>query len=118
MRRLIRPAVLGLLCLVGASAMAGDKVAITIINDGTDDVIVTLHDMNTKPHSKLLSHQRISGFASIPISVSADAAGNAHVFWTAVTADPALRKCGRKDKSGLQNDASVHVYAKSDCPAR
>jgi hypothetical protein len=42
----------------------------------------------------------------------------AHVYWTAVSADPSQRKCGRKDKPGLTTDASVHVYAKSECPAR
>ena len=117
MLKLFQPAILGptLLCLGGVNAMADDKIAITIVNNGTDDVIVTLHDMNTNPHSKLLSHQRINGFASIPISVSADPAGNGHVRWTAVTADPALHRCGRKDKPGLANDAAVHVYAKSDC---
>jgi hypothetical protein len=120
MRKSIQPAVLApaLLCLGGVSAMADDTVPIKVTNNGTDDVIVSLYDMNTNPRSKLLSHQRISGFASIPISVSPGADGTAHVFWTAVTADPSMRKCGRKDKSGLANDASVHVYAKSACPTR
>jgi hypothetical protein len=107
-----------LLGLYGAGAVADDKVAITVTNDNTDDVIVSLYDMNTRPRSKLLSHQRLSGFSHIPISVSADASGNAHVYWTAVTADSAMHKCGRKDKPGLATDASVHVYAKSDCPVK
>ncbi len=122
MCRLIQPTVLALLCLCGVDAMADeiggttdDKVSITVTNDNTDDVFVSLYDANTRPRSKLLSHQRINGFASIPISVSADASGNGHVYWTAVTADPSMRKCGRRDKPGLTNDASVHVYAKADC---
>ena len=98
-----------LLCLNGAAARASDKISITITNDGTDDV-------NTTPHSKLLSRARISGFASIPLFVTADASGKGHVAWSASTADPAIHKCGRKDKRGLDNFASVHVYAKSDCP--
>ena len=105
-----------LLCLNGAAARASDKISITITNDGTDDVIVTVRDMNTTPHSKLLSRARISGFASIPLFVTADASGKGHVAWSASTADPAIHKCGRKDKRGLDNFASVHVYAKSDCP--
>jgi hypothetical protein len=109
-------AVLALLCLSGVGAIADDdRVPITIVNDNTDDVIVTLRDMNTNPRSRLLSHQRLNGFASIPISVSPDADGNGHVYWSAVTADPALHRCGHRDRPGLANDASVHVYAKSEC---
>jgi hypothetical protein len=102
----------------GPLARADDKVAIQVTNDNTDDVIVSLYDMNTTPRSKLLSHQRINGFASIPIAVTAGADGNGHVYWTAVSAKSGARQCGRKDKPGLAADASVHVYAKADCPAR
>jgi len=111
-------AAIGLGFWQGPPAFADDNVPITVTNDNTDAVIVSLYDMNTTPRSKLLSHQRINGFASIPISVTAGADGTAHVYWTAVTADPSMHKCGRKDKPGLQSDASVHVYAKSDCPAK
>jgi hypothetical protein len=109
---------IGLGSLYGPCALADDSVPITVTNDNTDDVIISLYDINTTPRSKLLSHQRINGFASIPLSVTAGADGTGHVYWTAVTADPGTRKCGRKDKPGLQSDASVHVYAKSDCPAK
>jgi len=106
----------GLLGPMAIEAQAPDKVPIKVLNDNTDDVFVSLYDLNTLPRTKLLSHQRINGFASIPIAVSADSSGNAHVYWTARSADPNFRKCGRKDKPGLSSDASVHVYAKSDCP--
>lgn len=107
-----------LFCLYGSVVEADDKVAIQVTNDNTNDVIVSLYDLNTTPRTKLLSHQRINGFASIPISVSAGSDGSGHVYWTAVSADPATRRCGRKDKPGLAVDASVHVYAKAECPAR
>ncbi len=106
-----------LLCLNGAAAMASEKLSITITNNGTDELIVTVRDMNTTPSTKLLSRARISGFASIPIFVTADASGKAHVAWSAHTADPAIHECGRKNKGGLANFAAVHVYAKSQCPA-
>lgn len=106
-----------LLCLNGVAAMASDKISITISNNGTDDVFATVRDMNTTPSTKLLWRARISGFASIPIFVTTDASGKGHVAWSAYTADPAIHKCGRKDKRGLANFASVHVYAKSECPA-
>ena len=102
----------------GPCALAADTVAITIINDHTDDVLVTVYDMNTQPHSKLLDGQRINGFASVPMSVAADAAGTGHVSWSAVTADPDVRQCGHKDKAALANNDSVHVFAKSKCPVQ
>jgi hypothetical protein len=109
------PLATALLCLANCAAMASDKVAITIANNDTDDVQVTVYDMNTKPQSKLLSRQKISGFAAIPLSITADANGAGHVRWTAVTTDPQLHKCGRKDREGLADGAAVHVYAKSVC---
>jgi hypothetical protein len=117
LHRLVVTLVGALLCLSGAAAMAGDKISITITNNGTDDVFVTVRDMNATPSAKLLSRARISGFASIPIFVTADASGKGHVAWSAYTADPAIHKCGRKDKRGLDNFTSVHVYAKAECPA-
>jgi hypothetical protein len=106
------------LTFAGAGAYADDKVAIKVTNDNNDDVIVSLFDMNTTPRTKLLSHQRINGFASIPISVTADANGTAHVYWKARSSGSDSPKCGAKDKPGLSADASVHVYAKSDCPSK
>jgi hypothetical protein len=105
-----------LACVCGAGALADGDVAITITNDNTDDVVVSVYDMNTTPKSKLLSQQRISGFASIPMSVTSGDDGTAHIFWRAVTASSDPRQCGEKDRPGLATGASVHVYAKSDCP--
>ena len=109
---------LGILCLSAFSAMADDDLPITVTNNDADSVYVSLYDMNTQPRSKLLSHQKINGFASIPLRVSADASGYGHVYWTAVAAGSFQHKCGRKDRPGLSNDASVHVYARSDCPGK
>jgi len=106
------------LLLVGAAAAAAGRVAITITNNGPDDVFVTVHDVNAHPHTKVLAAQRINGFASVPISVTANAAGAGHVSWTAATADPNVHKCGHGNKSALVNDNSVHVYAHSNCPVR
>ncbi len=116
---LVTIAAFGVLTFAGAGAYADDKVAITVTNDNNDDVIVSLFDMNTTPRTKLLSHQRINGFASIPIAVTADANGNGHVYWKARSAGGSdTPKCGAKDKPGLSTDASVHVYAKSDCRSK
>jgi hypothetical protein len=108
---------LALTCLSMGSlpARANDTVSITITNDNTDDILVTVYDMNTRPHGKVVDGQRISGFASIPVSVTAGAGGTGHVYWRATTLDPDMPQCGRRDKGGLSNGASVHVFAHSQC---
>jgi hypothetical protein len=108
---------LALTCLSMGSlpARADDTVSITITNDNTDDILVTVYDMNTRPHTKVLDGQRINGFASVPVSVTAGAGGTGHVYWRATNLDPGMPQCGRRDKAGLSNGASVHVSAHSQC---
>jgi hypothetical protein len=106
------------LLLIGTMVYAGDPLQITVTNDGTDDVLVTVRDMNTHAHGKVLDGQRISGFASVPVSAAAGAAGTAHLSWTAVTTDPDVHRCGHGDKSALANFDSVHVVAQSTCHTR
>lgn len=109
---------LACLLLIGHTAHAGDVVAITITNDDTDDILVTVYDMNTDPPDKLLDGKLINGFASMPISVAAGAGGTGHVSWMATNTDPDNVRCGRRDKPGLITNASVHVFARSTCPGR
>ena len=98
------------------AAHAGDAVSITITNNDTNDILVTVYDMNTHPHAKVLDGQRIIGFASVPLSVAAGAGGTGHVYWRATTLDPDMPRCGQRDKAGLANGDSVHVFAHSECP--
>ena len=72
--------------------------------------------MTVGPNAIVLSHARVNGFTTIPLSFAPDAAGRANVSWTAVTADANGRKCGRADQVGLRNSESVTVRADSDCP--
>src|ERR1700679_2944782 len=94
---------LALACLSMDSppARADDTVSITIANDNTDDILVTVYDMNTNPHAKVLDGQRISGFASVPTSVTAGAGGTGHVYWRATNLDPDTPPCGDREKAGL-----------------
>lgn len=106
------------LLLVSAAAMGGlNGVDVTIANDGTEDVLVTVYDTNTQPSSVVLS-QRINGFTRIPVSLPPDDTGRANIAWTAVTVDPNSRKCGHADKQGLTDSASVQVQADSECESR
>jgi hypothetical protein len=126
MRKLGRPAaILGLLLAVSVGGALGgeDRVAIRISNESTDDIVVTVYDMNATPPEAVVLRQRINGFAWIPASVTAGATGTGHVRWTATSAGAygaagAERpRCGHYDKRGLANDESVGVFANSGCAA-
>jgi hypothetical protein len=103
---------------LGATAMADDMVSIKISNDGTDDILVTIYDMNAEPPGSVVIRQRISGFAWIPVSVTAGRAGFGHVRWTATSAVAGLHRCGHHDTRGLESDDSVPVFADSPCGAQ
>jgi hypothetical protein len=121
MRKLGKPAViLGFLLtlLAGATAVADDMVSIRISNDGTDDILVTVYDMNAEPPGAVIVRQRINGFAWIPVSVVAGRAGFGHVQWTATSAAAGVHLCGQHDTRGLGNDEAVSVFADSPCVPR
>jgi hypothetical protein len=103
------------LALIGAIALAGDGVNFKITNDGIIDIFVTVYDMNTRPRSVVVDHQRINGFTTIPVSASADATGRANISWTAIGVDSRDRHCGHAVNRGLDNDASVNVHVDSGC---
>jgi hypothetical protein len=98
-----------------AAAVADDAVTIRVYNDGADDIVVTVYDLNAQPPGAVLASQRINGFAWVPISVTADAVGSGHVKWTARTADASFHRCGYRDRNGLAKDDSVRVSAESRC---
>jgi len=104
------------LLLVSASAVGGlNGIDVTIANDGTEDVVVTVYDTSTQPNGVVLSHARINGFTKIPVSVAADDTGRANLAWTAVTVDPRSRKCGHASTVGLTDFASVTIHADAEC---
>jgi hypothetical protein len=109
--------ILAPLLLLAGMALGGEGVQVNITNDGTQDIIVTVYDMNTRPRGILLQNERINGFTSAPISAVADAEGHANLAWTATTADDTSRKCGHDETLGLGNDSSVHVHADGSCGA-
>ena len=103
------------LMLLAATAAVGDTVTIRICNDGPEEVVATVYDMNAQPPGTAIANQRISGFAWIPVLVNTGDAGNAHVRWIATAGDGSSRRCGHRDRRGLANDASVRVFANSRC---
>jgi hypothetical protein len=112
-------AVLALSCvtlLLAGTALGGEGVQVKITNDGTEDILVTVYDMNTQPQKMVLTNARINGFTSVSISLVGDAAGKANLTWTATSVDPASRKCGHA-QTAASNDDSVNVHADSSCSA-
>ena len=96
-------------------AFSDNGVSLNITNDGTDDIDVTVYDTTLGPKAVVLSHARINGFTTVPLSVAADDTGHGNISWTAVTADKTDRKCGHADSVGLGDSAAVKVRADSDC---
>jgi hypothetical protein len=102
--------------LSGSGAWADEGVSVKIVNDGTQDIVVTVYDVNAGAGRKVLTNERINGFTSVPISVVGDANGHANLRWTATSTDSVSRKCGHAT-AVVDNDGSVNVHADSSCSA-
>jgi hypothetical protein len=98
-----------------ASARADGTLTIHIANDGPDNLQVTIYDRNLRRRQKVLSGQVIYGNASISMSVSANSSGQGHVYWSAITTDRDLRKCGQHDKPHVNDGETIHVSADGPC---
>ena len=103
--------------LTTATALGGEGVQVKITNDGTQDIVVTVYDMNANPRRILLQNARINGFTSVPVSAIADATGRANLSWTATSTDSTKAMCGRADSLGISDDSAVKVRADSTCGA-
>jgi hypothetical protein len=99
---------------LSATALADDGVDVKITNDGTEDIMVTVYDMSTNPGRVVLTNARITGFTSVPISLIADASGQANLAWTATNTDHTFPRCGHA-KTVVSNSSSVNVHADSTC---
>jgi hypothetical protein len=99
---------------VGGTALGGEGVQVNITNDGIQDVMVTVYDMNVHPRRMVLTNARINGFTSVPLSLIADESGHAKLAWTATSLDPKARKCGQAS-AVAGNDGTVNVHADTSC---
>jgi hypothetical protein len=113
--RTIAVVILGCLpLLLAGTALGGEGVEVKITNDGTEDIVVTVYDMNTSPKRVILTNAHINGFTSVPVTLIADATGKANLAWTATSTDPAFPKCGHAN-TVVSNEGSVNVRADSSC---
>ncbi len=112
----VRPLIMSLALWLCSSAVGGDDVLmITVNNDSSDNLLVTVYDQNTSPPQRVLSTTAIYSNASISVSISPDGTGMGHLSWTAMTMDRDMRRCGHGDKSNLNDGDTVNVHADSDC---
>jgi hypothetical protein len=100
--------------LLLAGALRGDGVAVTITNDGAEDIMVTVYDKSSNPHRLVLNNARLNGFTSMPVTLVADPTGKASLSWTAISAESLSPKCGHAD-TVVSNAASVNVHVDSSC---
>jgi hypothetical protein len=116
-RRALRRALLACMVLSCAhtSVLGQGTVTIHVLNDTTDNLEVTLYDRNLRRHQMILSGQIIYGNASIGTTVSADASGQGHVYWRAMTTDRDMRRCGHHEKAGINSGDTIHVWADGSC---
>jgi hypothetical protein len=116
MRREIKAGlILALVCLATGTALGGEGVQVKITNNGTQDIVVTVYDMNANPQRILLQNARINGFTSVPVSAIADATGRANLSWTATSTDATSKMCGQADTLGIADDSAVNVRADASC---
>jgi hypothetical protein len=115
MRKAVVTLGLSLMLLASAETVADDPVMIRVYNDDTDDIVLSVYDMNAQPPEAVVANQRINGFAWIPIFVTAGAVGKGHVKWVARTVDPNFHRCGYQEMRGVANDALVYVSVNSSC---
>ena len=115
MRSLVR-VILVLLAvpLLLAGAIRGEGVAVTLTNDGAEDIMVTVHDKSS--NRVVLNNHRLNGFTSVPLSFVADPNGKANISWTAVSAESLSPRCGHAEAE-VSNASTVNVHVDSSCNA-
>jgi hypothetical protein len=101
--------------VTNSPALGDGALTIHVANDSTDSLLVSLYDRNLRRRQKVLAGEMINGDASISITISADSSGLGHVYWTAMTVDSDMRRCGHGDRRHVNGDSTIHVNADTRC---
>jgi hypothetical protein len=117
MQRIAMQAILvGMALLPFAAATAfGETATVRILNDGADEIVASVYDLNAQSSAPALINLRIEGFAWVPVVVTTDASGSIRLRWTAETVDADFRRCGHRTKHFAASDAVVLITADSRC---
>jgi hypothetical protein len=87
-------------------------VTASVLNDGLDDLFVSLWDVNAGPNPVLvLDGKRINAGDQLGIDLEADGSGQGSVTWTAKGTTP---DNVNKSKSGQQSDINANDLIKVD----
>jgi hypothetical protein len=113
--KLLRTIGLALVLLATRDAFGDDTMNIRVYNDTSDEIVVTVYDMNAAPPGPVLLRQTIDGFAWFPVLLTPGFEGSGHVRWKAETTGTGFHRCGHAERGGLGNDAMLHVFTDSDC---
>ena len=101
--------------LAGAAAFAGSGMTVTISNDSSDTILVSVYDLNASGSQRVLSNEVINGNGSVAVPIAADDQGRGHVSWRARTSDDDMRMCGSGDSGSLNDGDTVTVHADTQC---
>lgn len=103
-----------LLLSASFSIALGATITVSINNEGTRDVFVTVQDMNTEPPETILNNRRINEHEKLDqLSITADGNSHGHLKWSATSTDHS--HCGSGDKDDLGNLDILSVSASSGC---
>jgi hypothetical protein len=97
------------------TALGDGPLTVHVANDTVDNLVVTLYDRNLSQNQPVLSGHVIYSHASMVTQISADASGQGHVHWTAMTTDRAMRECGHDTQRGINDGDTIHVHAEGPC---
>ena len=111
----LRAGLIAALMLALGTTASAQGISVTITNDTSHDLRVTVYDENSRNPHGVISNGVINGFASITVPVSVDESGRAHISWSATTLGKDMRRCAHRDKPGLSDGDAVHVWANERC---
>jgi hypothetical protein len=100
--------------LTSLSAFGGGAMTVSLRNNTSSTLLVTVYDLNAN-RQKLLASEEINSFASVNVSISADSSGYGRLAWTATNTDHDFQRCGHHTKTRLKDGDVVAVYANSQC---
>ena len=105
------------ICLsVVPMARADGTITIHLVNDGTDNLVITVFDKNRRHRQMVLSGQIVYGNASIATSITANSSSQGHLAWRAMTTDRDMPRCGHGEVAHVNDGAKIRISPDSACP--
>lgn len=85
-------------------------IQIQVLNEDTDDALVTMVDNNASPANTVLNNQRINGGQTVSnIAIQEDGSGNGNVSWTSTSVDGTESNTGSATPS-YNSTVTVSAY--------